>query len=556
VSVAQYREQTDLYADRAVSLAVDDIDRLVILIDHLDSLSGGSRAHVLKLLRSNSTKALDAASDSALWTALTKLVNRHRLYSDAEWAMNASLTDEIAQVADLLAPTRPDLRFARLFSDRGIDLFEKKGDYTEQHNLLETRRDEAVRLVFEQFGLGGVKEFATKVSTPWRVGLGLGRIRSSDNDLALLPSIFGSNDVALREFGRGYISGRFMQEGWTWFDSLDFKRWTSADLATVLTTLPFTPEAWTRVDRLFESPDEYWRATPANPYGYEANVSGAIDRLINVGRPFAALRCIHYILSTEHRLLVSASVKALRAGVASSEARDQMSIFEVAEVFKAIQASDEVPVEDLIQLEWAYLPALDEHSGTGPKNLQRHLADSPEFFSDMIRLVFKGTDAAEAEERNPTLAANGYRLLTDWSIPPGLQHDGSFDGSKLATWLADVTERTRASGREAIAMTMAGHVLRHVPADQGGLWIDRAAALLLDGRDAEDLRDGFRSAEMNSRGVHFVNPSGDDERALADMYRLRAEALEAEGFHRFAASLRQVESAYRLEAEQVKRREW
>jgi hypothetical protein len=103
---------------------------------------------------------------------------------------------------------------------------------------------------------------------------------------------------------------------------------------------------------------------------------------------------------------------------------------------------------------------------------------------------------------------------------------------------------------------MAGHVLRHVPADPTGLWIDRGAATLLDARDADDLRDGFRSAELNSRGVHFVNPSGSDERALAATYRTRAEALAAEGFHRFAATLRQLEAAYELEAQEVTRSEW
>jgi hypothetical protein len=268
------------------------------------------------------------------------------------------------------------------------------------------------------------------------------------------------------------------------------------------------------------------------------------------------LRCLHYILAVEKQLLAGPALEALRAGLRSQETRDQMSSFEVAEIIKALQASEEVSIQDLIQIEWAYLPTLDERLGTAPKHLERVLAEDPAFFADVIRSVFKSTLGDEDEERNPGIASNGYHLLTEWSVPPGLNEDGTFDGSRLTAWLAEVSVRTRKTGREAIAMTMAGHVLRHVPPDPDGLWIDSSAALVLDNRNADDLRDGFRTAEMNARGAHFVNPTGEDEHALAETYRARADALSSRGFHRLAGTLREIQKAYELEAEQVKRRDW
>ncbi len=556
VTVAEYREQVELYAARAVDIASSNVQMLVALIDHMDTLPAAARERVLAHLRSDSIASQDDALRAPIWAALTRLVSRHRLFADADWAMEPSVGDDMAEVAELLAPTRPDLYFARLFTDHGIDLFEKKGDYARQHELLETRRDDAVRQIFTESGLPGVQQFAAAVGTPWRVGLGMGRIGSDDSDHVILPEHLTAKDTALREFGRGYVSGRFAQAGWDWIDGLHLTAWPSGELTSLFAILPFTPDTWDRVDRLLENSDEYWSLTHANPYGYKADVTPAIDRLLGVGRPFAALRCIHYVLATEGRLLAMQAIVALRDGLVSTETRDQMSSFEVTEVLKALQGSGDVSPDDLLQLEWAYLPSLDEDSGTTPVHLERRLADDPGFFSQILNLVFKGNPDDEQEARNPALAANGYRLLTDWSIPPGLQEDGSFDGKRLTTWLEEVGERSRSSGREAVAMTMAGHVLIHVPADPNGFWIDLAAAHSLDGRDADDLRDGFRSAELNSRGVHFVNPSGEDERELAEKYRLRAEALDAEGFHRFAGTLRELESNYRLEAQEVRRREW
>jgi hypothetical protein len=97
-------------------------------------------------------------------------------------------------------------------------------------------------------------------------------------------------------------------------------------------------------------------------------------------------------------------------------------------------------------------------------------------------------------------------------------------------------------------------VLIHVPADPDGLWIHRAAAAALNAKDAEDMRSGFRTELFNSRGVHWVDPTGRPERELASRYRAQAEALDDAGFHRLAATLRELAASYEREAERVSSR--
>jgi hypothetical protein len=102
---------------------------------------------------------------------------------------------------------------------------------------------------------------------------------------------------------------------------------------------------------------------------------------------------------------------------------------------------------------------------------------------------------------------------------------------------------------------MLGHSLIQVPSDPDGLWIHRSAAAALNARDAEDMRNGYRTELYNSRGVHWVDPTGAPERELATKYRAHAEAVEIAGYHRLATTLRELAASYEREADSVASRE-
>lgn len=62
------------------------------------------------------------------------------------------------------------------------------------------------------------------------------------------------------------------------------------------------------------------------------------------------------------------------------------------------------------------------------------------------------------------------------------------------------------------------------------------------------MRIGFRKAKYNSRGAHWVDPTGKPERALAEQFRGKAEDIENAGFQRFAIILRELADDYEREA--------
>jgi len=106
------------------------------------------------------------------------------------------------------------------------------------------------------------------------------------------------------------------------------------------------------------------------------------------------------------------------------------------------------------------------------------------------------------------------------------------------------------SGHWEVAQVNIGEVLIYCPADQNGLWINKTVADALNSDDAKDMRDGFRTAFFNSRGAHWVDPTGASEKELADQYRQKANDIEKAGFFRLALTLRALAEGYDREAEQ------
>jgi hypothetical protein len=552
----EYWEQVALYSEMAVTAAKSNREKLAQLIDHLESLPPPAQDQLLAHLGSDAVITMPEADRLGLWTELVDLVTKHRKFSDAGWAMTTEQVDKIAALAERLAPDAPAFLHQRLFSERDFDLYEEKGNYEDQRNDLEIRRQKAVEEVAAKGGTQEVLAFAAAVQSPWRVGIAFGAVASKEVDGVVLPDLLEYEQKQLAQFAGGFVWSRFRTCGWQWVDDVDTSRWTSTQIGQFLSLLPFTPDTWERSKRLLGGDEAtYWNKTNANPYETETGLDLAIDQLIQHGRPHTALRCVNRMLHDKQPFDGGRAVRALLAALKSSEGTYSMDAYETVEIIKALQDDPDTSPDELFQVEWAYLPLLDRHNDASPKLLERRLATEPEFFCEVIRLVFRSknedlsTNEPTVEEKN--IATNAYRLLSEWRTPPGSSADGTYDGDALAVWLDAVKKVCSETGHLEIAMTMLGHSLIHVPPDSDGLWIHRSAAAALNAKDAGDMRDGFRTELFNSRGVHWVDPTGAPERALASKYCAQAEAIESAGYHRLATTLRELATSYEREAESV-----
>ena len=555
----EYWQQITIYTELATNMAKSDLVKLADLIDHLDDLPETARAEVLAHLKSGKVTSLPEERRLPLWTKLVALVSKHRKFTDAKWAMSPEEVTKVATVAEQLAPHAPGLRHRRLFTDQNHSLYEEKGNYEEQRERLEQRRQNAVTEVFASGGVQAILDFARAVESPMRVGIAFGTVADKDVDGAIFPELLETQHKALSQFSGGFVWGRFGSQGWRWADEFDISHWTPSQMGQFLAYLPFEPETWKRVTRLFgqdESP--YWTKADVSPYGVKSGLELAIDRLVQHGRPYAAIRCLGEMCREKQYLDGKQAVRALLAALDSPETPYAMDADDVREVIKSLQDDPQTNPDDLFQVEWAYLPLFEHDEGSAPKLLEQRLADDPAFFCEAIRIVYRSKNEippyAEVSEQQKNLAENTSRLLSNWRTPPGSRKDGTFDGNAMSAWLDEVKRACTESGHLEVAFITLGHVLVHTPPDPDGFWIHRAVAEAVNAPEANDIRDGFTTELYNLRGMHGFT-AGREERELADKYRKQAEEVESHGYHRLANSLRDLATGYDREAEREESRD-
>jgi len=355
---------------------------------------------------------------------------------------------------------------------------------------------------------------------------------------------------------RGFVWRRHQITGWEWCDSIDKTSWKYSEIGQFLACLPFTKEAWDRaVEWLHEHEGEYWNQTGANAYQAEGDLTVAVEKLIEHRRPHAAINCLDRMRHAEQPIDVGQCVRALIAALSSGEPSYSMDEYHIVELIKYLQTGPSVNQDDLFRVEWAYLPLLDGRRGATPRLLQNRLANDPGFFCEAIRLIYRSTKEDQAlkepTEESRTIATNAWRLLHEWKTPPGTDDTGTFCQERFSAWLKEVRALCTESGHLEVALITLGSVLIHTPADSSGLWIHRAVAAALNDREADDMRRGFRTGTFNSRGVHWVDPTGKPERELAEQFQTKAEDVENAGFQRLAVTLRDLADDYDREARRI-----
>jgi len=556
VSRKEYWDQVSVYSEVAVRTAGKDPERLSQLVSRLDDLVCPSFDELLSRLKSNDIVGLPEGQRREIWDALVSFTSKHRKFADAEWALPGDAVEQIEEAAKTLAPKDPFDLYQYLFSERDFDLYEETGNWQEQFRRLEAKREAAIQEILTARGVCEVLRFAEAVRSPRHVGLALGGIANNATDQHLLPDFLDRSTGKLRDLVDAYIFRRYSVMGWGWCDGVVGSNWTLNQKAAFLCQLPFSKDTWDRVTSWLGSEEGlYWSTVLANPYQSDEDLSFAIAKLIEFERPHPAIECLYKALHENQLIIVEQVVQALLLAISSARQSSSMDTHYIGELIKFLQSEPSVSEDDLFRVEWAYLPLLGYLGHGKPKLLEHKLATEPEFFCEIVRLIYRSqredAPAVEHSEDAKAIATNAWRLLHDWKTPPGTQIDGSFSGSCFSQWLGKTREICKESGHLDAALIQVGEVLIRVPSDVSGLWIDASVASELNVRDNDGLRRGFRTAVYNSRGVHWVDPTGAPEKELAEEYRRKAEEVENAGFQRFAVTLREVAEYYDREAERV-----
>jgi hypothetical protein len=557
VTGEEYWEQVGSYAKLAVEMACEDLVKLKVLVGKLDNLPRPSFDAVLEYLTSEKITKLPETDRLPIWTSLMEFVRKHRRFADAKWALDAELVSRIEVIAEGLTPVSPEGLYRRLFSNRDFDLYAENDNWEEQRKNLDEQRQQAIQKILNTSGLQGVLSFMDTVESPNQLGWALGKIADSDMISQLLPEYLEVENINQQQFASGFVWSCYQRQGWQWVDGLDRTNWSLKKSCQLLMYLPFEAETWHRANKWLSNLEiMYWKKVPVNPYQSDNDLLPAVDKLLEASRPQDAIICLYSRVHKKLPLDNKRTVKALLEAVSVKEPVNAMDSFYITELIKALQNDSTTDQNDLFRVEWAYLRLLDRHQADViPKTLETRLATQPESFCEVIRLLYRSKNVAKQDEKpdesREAIATNAWHLLHGWKRPPGLQDDGSFSVKNFKSWLTSVKKQCAESGHLEVAMLKVGEVLMYCPADPQGLWIVYEVASALNARDAEEMRRGFCNEVFNFRGAHWVDPTGNPERELAEQWRQKADAIENAGFAKFAAILRDLANSYDRDAERV-----
>lgn len=552
----EYRAQIEIYSQLTIELASKSSLRLVDLVENIDSLAPLKFDDAIKLLYDFSKKSDSDELKLELWEKCLKVYNKHKRFSDAHWAIQPEQNKKIKDVSTALKPEDPMLYSKRLFGQRSYDLFDENGDWRAQEEILAKKRGQSISEIYTVNGIEGVLEFSRGIERPDIVGNSL-VTENLEIPLDILKKLILSDIKEEHSLASGYVRAKNFKEGNSWVLAA-VNNWNIPEKVGFFLLLPFKKETWDMLKTSFDDfPYEYWKNTIANAYHCDSTeeIYFAVDCLIKVDRPVSAIDCLSRILHIDKVVDSSKVAVALLQSIKTTEDVKRFDIHSFNELVQYLQNDDTVSDDDLVKIEWAYLPIINRGANDSlqPQVLEKKLANEPGFFCEIIRYAYRSKfqkEKNELSESEKNIAKNSRYLLDEWSKIPGIDAEGKFDVNAFNNWFNLVQTECEESGHLEIAYQIIGNVLIFSPANDEN-WILPELAEFLNRRELEKVRTGYKIAIRNSRGVHFVDPEGKPELELAQKYRTKSDEIELLGFHRFGRTLRELADGYQAEAESI-----
>ncbi len=478
----------------------------------------------------------------------------HRKFADTNWALQENTLTELERVQRRFEPEDAVRRNSWLFGPRWQVSETPEGEA----ERIGKHCPQALRQILAEGGWEAVLRLVDLVKAPEEVGTALATIGFAGSDAKILPELLVSAGEKAARFAGGYVRRSFQNEGWGWVNPLEMHGWSAQEAAQFLVFLPFERKTWDfAVDKGDEVVSAYWKH--ARPFtrgedGGEAKY--AIEMFLEHGRAPAAFVVLQMALSQRAIIKPRLLMDALESWMGSDtqEAAHQGITHQVHLFFQELQErvdqkDPSVDLDRLAKLEWACIGLLDGHPAS-PVTLHRKLRDDPEFFVDVLGLVFRPKNEVVEAQKEVTAgdrqrAQNAYRLLMSWEEVPGRLDDQNVDEKKLHDWVQKARTLADTRGLLEICDSRIGEVFAYAPVENDGSWPCLPVRDELEEIDPDDVRDGFCAGIFNKRGMFTksMGEGGAQELALAAKYRTFAEACKIE-WPKTAAALRRVAHGY------------
>ena len=304
----------------------------------------------------------------------------------------------------------------------------------------------------------------------------------------------------------------------------------------ILSKIPFSLQLLDVINRVLDDDTVYWEKA-AMPYGcYDAE-----ELKIIVEKLVAYVTAVNIIGHSECEAVINAECiyKLMKlAGTEESIGVETLDDYAVQKIIGWFQQQEDIDLELRSDIEFIYLPMLDDYSEVRPRALNTRLSLEPEYFCSLIELFYKKRNGEKREvELNKSLSDRLYEILFQFKVTPGGDWNGNFDEKRFEFWMKTVKMWSRENDRYETTMHTVGSGLSYAELDDDKL-PQTAIIKELNSIENDELRRGYYLGIINQRGVHWIDPEGKPELELAEDYENRANIAESRGYSRYADILR------------------
>ncbi|MBL8624652.1 MAG: helix-turn-helix domain-containing protein [Myxococcales bacterium] len=553
-----------------------DVVRWVQLVERLEDLAPDPTAGIDTLDRAAS-EVTEPKDRVTLWNALRSQLHRHRKFPSVAWAMRTDIVDRLGAIYDRLTPEDLVERYAWLF-ERHPKLPEPSGaGWQADEQAVEAVRRASAKILLAEGGIDAVIATSGRVETAGYLGRALYVEGLDETTLdTLLEASLRSDAPNVRNLGHGLILSAHAERGEAWATALLERAtrdgWGETALVSILLALPIHWSTWEHAATAGPAVEQsYWKKSPSwwrsdDP----AVIEHAVRKLIAVGRAHETLVLVDGSIMA--KLASGLLIDILHGVAAGSEASDvdDVDTYHLANIFTVLDQRDDVSVQEIAVLEWTFLQHL-EHSTRPPRALRKALATQPEFFVQILSLLYKprgdklDADASSADsssadsdggapdevvdERTRLRAMQAFHLLEGWDAIPGMRDDRTIDAAALESWIKNARVLAKDVGRLAVADLHIGKVLATAPKGADGHWPADAVRDAIDLFRSKDLESGVALGVYNRRGgtTRGLRDGGALERDLVTTYRTWGDEVRLH-HPRTAAVLHAIADSYERDA--------
>lgn len=401
--------------------------------------------------------------------------------------------------------------------------------------------------IFDEYGSEEVERFGSAVKNVHDVANKLGHFLKPKEMSSIIEKCFIG--ILSKEFTINCLISFVYTQGAEKLLETSLCQMEDEFMLEILSKIPFSLQLLDVINQVLDDDTAYWEKG-AMPYScYDAEeLKIIVEKLVVCKRYVTAVNIIGH---SECEAVINAGCiyKLMKlAGTEESIGVETLDDYAVQKIIGWFQQQEDIDLELRSDIEFIYLPMLDDYSEVRPRALNTRLSLEPEYFCSLIELCYKERNGEKREiELNKSLSDRLYEILFQFKVIPGIDWNGNFDAKRFDYWMKTVKTWSRDNDRYEVAMHTVGSGLSYAELDEDKL-PQTAVIEELNRVENEELRRGYYLGIINQRGVHWIDPEGKPELELAEDYENRANIAESRGYSRYAGILRVIGDEFKREA--------